>query len=54
MKINIKKILLEDRGQGLMEYSLIFAFIGLIVISVLQILGIQIFDYLSSLINSGF
>lgn len=48
MTVNIKNLLLENSGQGLMEYSLILLFIAIVVIWVLQALGEKIFVELYS------
>ncbi|MGI6308954.1 MAG: Flp family type IVb pilin [Dethiobacteria bacterium] len=43
MTMKIKNLLLENSGQGLVEYSLILLFIAIAVICVLQALGEKIF-----------
>lgn len=43
MTAKIKNLLLENSGQGLVEYSLILLFIAIAVIMVLQTLGQKIY-----------
>ncbi|MGI5876000.1 MAG: Flp family type IVb pilin [Dethiobacteria bacterium] len=50
MTVYIKKIYLEE-GQGLMEYSLIIAFVVLIVIFALGQLGEQVLALFNTFLN---
>jgi len=53
MKNITKKLFLEDHGQGLVEYSLIITFITIVIITALELLGVQIFSFFNSLVNNG-
>ncbi|HET9906946.1 MAG TPA: Flp family type IVb pilin [Anaerolineales bacterium] len=42
----------EERGQGLVEYAIILAFVALVVISVVRLLGPRIGNTFSNINNS--
>jgi pilus assembly protein Flp/PilA len=42
----------KERGQGLVEYALILAFVALVVISVVRLLGPRIGNTFSNISNS--
>lgn len=42
----------EERGQGLVEYAIILAFVALVVISVVRLLGPRIGDTFSTIVSS--
>lgn len=42
----------KQRGQGLVEYAIILAFVAIVVISVVRLLGPKIGDTFSTIANS--
>jgi pilus assembly protein Flp/PilA len=42
----------KQRGQGLVEYAIILAFVAIVVISVVRLLGPRIGDTFSTISNS--
>ncbi|MCI0549770.1 MAG: Flp family type IVb pilin [Anaerolineae bacterium] len=42
----------KERGQGLVEYAIILAFVALVVISVVRLLGPSIGNTFSNITNS--
>jgi len=42
----------KERGQGLVEYAIILAFVALVVISVVSLLGSRIGDTYSTIASS--
>ena len=42
----------EEKGQGLVEYAIILAFVALVVISVVRLLGPRIGDTFSTIASS--
>ena len=42
----------KERGQGLVEYAIILAFVAIVVISVVRLLGPRIGDTFSTISNS--
>ncbi len=42
----------KERGQGLVEYAIILAFVALVVISVVRLLGPRIGNTFSNISNS--
>jgi pilus assembly protein Flp/PilA len=45
-------LLSDDRGQGLLEYSLVIAFIAIIVIVALALLGPAVGNLFSNVVNN--
>ena len=45
-------VTLDERGQGLVEYAMILAFIAIVVIAVLMLLGPMIGNVFSTINNS--
>jgi pilus assembly protein Flp/PilA len=46
-----KKLRASQRGQGLVEYSLIIALVAIVVIAILVLMGPQIGDIFSTITN---
>lgn len=46
--------LLRARGQGLVEYAMIFIMVAIVIIAILTFIGQQVFVGLYSRITSGF
>ncbi len=44
MIAKLERLVFEDRGQGLLEYSLILFFIAIATVLVLQALGYSVYD----------
>ena len=42
----------KERGQGLVEYAIILAFVALVVISVVRLLGPKVGNTFSNIANS--
>jgi pilus assembly protein Flp/PilA len=42
----------QERGQGLVEYAIIIAFVALVVIAIMRLLGPRIGNTFSSMNNS--
>jgi len=42
----------KERGQGLVEYAIILAFVALVVISVVRLLGPRIGNTFSNIVSS--
>ena len=42
----------KEKGQGLVEYAIILAFVAIVVISVVRLLGPRIGDTFSTISNS--
>jgi len=42
----------EEKGQGLMEYALILAFVAVVVIAVMRLLGPEVGNNYSTINNS--
>jgi pilus assembly protein Flp/PilA len=45
-------LLAQEKGQGLVEYALILAFIAIVVIAIMQLLGPRVGNVFSSVNNS--
>jgi pilus assembly protein Flp/PilA len=45
-------LLAQERGQGLVEYAIILAFVAIVVIAIMQLLGPRIGNVFSSVNNS--
>jgi pilus assembly protein Flp/PilA len=43
---------LEEKGQGLVEYAIILAFVALVVIAIMRLLGPKVGNTFSSMNNS--
>lgn len=46
--------LLSKKGQGLVEYAMIFVMVAIVIIAILTFVGQQVFQGLYSRITSGF
>jgi pilus assembly protein Flp/PilA len=42
----------KERGQGLVEYAIILSFVALVVIAVVRLLGPEVGNTFSSMVNS--
>lgn len=43
---------LQERGQGLVEYAIIMAFVAIVVIAIMRLLGPKVGNVFSSVNNS--
>lgn len=43
---------LQERGQGLVEYAIILAFVAIVVIAIMRLLGPKVGNVFSSVNNS--
>jgi pilus assembly protein Flp/PilA len=51
-EVIVMYVTLDERGQGLVEYAMILAFIAIVVIAVLMLLGPMIGNVFSTINNS--